>query len=56
MTCEPKGSAGSVMPEPRDGDIYLQFLESRRSRRQFGPGSVPPEEVDRIVQVLEAQA
>ena len=38
------------MPELQDGDIYLQFLESRRSRRQFGPGSVPPEEVDRVVQ------
>ncbi len=38
------------MPETLDRDIYFRFLETRRSRRQFGPGEVPVEELDRIVQ------
>jgi F420 biosynthesis protein FbiB-like protein len=37
------------MPDSQDGEIYIRFLETRRSRRQFGPGDVPLEELDRIV-------
>ncbi|MFQ5913984.1 MAG: nitroreductase family protein [Nitrospinota bacterium] len=38
------------MHEHQDGDLYFHFLQTRRSRRQFGPGDVPVEELDRIVQ------
>ncbi|MFQ5693553.1 MAG: nitroreductase family protein [Nitrospinota bacterium] len=37
------------MPESGDGDVHLRFLETRRSHRRFGPGGVPPEELERIV-------
>ncbi len=38
------------MPETLDRDIYFRFLETRRTRRQFGPGEVPVEELERVVQ------
>ncbi len=37
------------MTEPLDGELCIQFLETRRSRRQFGPGDVPVGELDPIV-------
>lgn len=38
------------MKKSQDGDFYLQFLESRRSRRQFGPGCIPVESLHRFIQ------
>ncbi len=40
------------MTKLQDGVHYLQFLKGRRSRRQFGPGDIPIEILNRIVQAV----